>query len=248
MERETARERQLAPLIEQQTQRAEHANKIKNLFRTTLDDLKENHNKNFHDMAVKSTISGYDEYLEELKKQEEDEKNNDTNNKEEKEKVRSALERMHAAQDATYDAKKDIGLMFQLIKEMKEKYNTEYNDEAVLKAIKVLDEFAPTWEDDSNDFVGEEFIEIPDEDASDKKEEVKPEGKDASSLLWMEKCYRGYCGISHCVAFLCHIDKGALGEVYNRLQKSASKIGLGFLFKGSKVSKSGQFLYSITLN
>ncbi|KAG9070868.1 hypothetical protein KI688_008409 [Linnemannia hyalina] len=208
LEREAARERQLAPLIEQQTQRAEHANKIKSLFRTTLDDLKENHNKNFHDMAVKSTISGYDEYLEELKKQEEDEKNSDTNNKEEKEKARSALERMHAAQDATYDAKKDIGLMFGLIKEMKEKYNTEYNDEAVLKAIKVLDEFAPTWDDSSNDFVGEEFIEIPDEDASDKKEEVKPE------------------------------DKGALGEVYNRLQKGFSKIGLGFLFKGSKVSKS----------
>ena len=127
-------------------------------------------------MAVKSTISGYDEYLEELKKQEKDEKNNDTNNTE-KEKARSALERMHAAQDATYDAKKDIGLMFQLIKEMKEKYNIEYNDEAVLKAIKVLDEFAPTWEDSSNDFVGEEFIEIPDEDAGDKREEVKPEGK-----------------------------------------------------------------------
>lgn len=208
LEREAARERQLAPLIEQQTQRAEHANTIKNLFRTTLDDLKENHNKNFHDMAVKSTISGYDEYLEELKKQEEDEKKNDTKDKEEKEKVQSALERMHAAQDATYDAKKDIGLMFQLIKEMKEKYNTEYNDEAVLKAIKVLDEFAPTWEDSSNDFVGEEFIEIPDEDAGDKEEEVKPE------------------------------DKGALGEVYNRLQKGASKIGLGFLFKGPKVSKS----------
>ncbi|KAF8944936.1 hypothetical protein BGZ47_003484 [Haplosporangium gracile] len=207
LERETARKLQLAPLIEQQAQRLDHANKIKALFRTALDDLKEKHNKNFHDMAVKSTISGYDEYLEELKKQEDDEKNN-SGNKEEKEKERSALERMHAVQDATYDAKKDIGLMFQLIKEMKEKYNTEYNDEAVLKAIKVLDEFAPTWEDTSNDFVGEEFIEIPDEDAGDKKEEVKPE------------------------------DKGAFEEVYNRLQKSASRIGLGFLFKGSKVSKS----------
>lgn len=43
---------------------------------------------------------------------------------------------------------------------------------------------------------------------------------------------------SHTV-LLFHIDKGALGEVYNRLQKGASKIGLGFLFKGPKVSKSG---------
>lgn len=128
-------------------------------------------------MAVKSTISGYDEYLEELKKQEEDEKNSNKDSQEEKEKVRSALERMHAAQDATYDAKKDIGLMFQLLKEMKEKYNTEYNDEAVLKAIKVLDEFAPTWEHSANEFIGEEFIEIPDEDAGEKKEEAKPEGK-----------------------------------------------------------------------
>ncbi|KAG0296762.1 hypothetical protein BGZ96_008622 [Linnemannia gamsii] len=208
LEREAARELQLAPLIEQQNQRLDHATKIKSLFRTALNDLKENQNKNFHDMAVKATISGYDEYLEELKKQEEEENNSNKDSQEEKEKVRSALERMHTAQDATYDAKKDIGLMFQLLKEMKEKYNTEYNDDAVLKAIKVLDEFAPTWEHSSNDFIGEEFIDIPDEDAGEKKEEAKPE------------------------------DKGAFGEVYNRIQKGASKVGLGFLFKGSQVSKS----------
>ncbi|KAF9081189.1 hypothetical protein BGX23_001160 [Mortierella sp. AD031] len=209
--REAARELQLAPLIEQQNERLAHATKIKVLFRTTLDELKEKHNKNYHDLAVKSTIAGYDEYLEDVKKEEEDEINKaqeaEKNEEEEAKEDLSALERMHAAQDATYDTRRDIGRMFQLIKEMKEKYNTEYNDEAVLKAIKVLDDFAPSWEDGVNEFVGEESIEIPDEDAPEKAE---PKAQ----------------------------DKWALGEIYNQVQKGASKVGLGFLFKESKAGKS----------
>ncbi|KAF9913104.1 hypothetical protein EC991_003563 [Linnemannia zychae] len=211
LEREAARLLQLSPLIEQQSERLSHATKIKTLFRETLDELKEKHNKNYHDLAVKSTISGYDEYLDELKKQQEDEEKEASENKEEekkKEEDRSALERMHALQDATYDIKKDIGLMFQLIKEMKEKYNTEYNDEAVLKAIKVLDDFAPTWEDSTNEFVGEDSIEIPDEDTSDRRTETKPE------------------------------EKVAFGGLYSKIQKGASSVGLGFLFKEPKVTKS----------
>ncbi|KAG0275980.1 hypothetical protein BGZ95_008153 [Linnemannia exigua] len=210
LEREAARLLQLAPLIEQQNGRLSHATKIRTLFRETLDELKEKHNKNYHDLAVKSTIAGYDEYLEELKKQQEDEDKEAAENimEEKKEEDRSALERMHSAQDATYEIKKDIGLMFQLIKEMKESYNTEYNDEAVLKAIKVLDDFTPTWEDSANEFVGEDPIEIPDEDAGDKKVEAKPEEKEAH------------------------------GGIYSRLRKGANSIGLGFLFKNSKATKS----------
>ncbi|KAF9135088.1 hypothetical protein BGW39_004720 [Mortierella sp. 14UC] len=211
LEREAARLLQLSPLIEQQNRRLSHASKIKTLFQETLDELKEKHNKNYHDLAVKSTIAGYDEYLEDLKKKQEEEDKEASEGKEEekrKEEGRSALERMHTAQDATYETKKDIGLMFQLIKEMKENYNTEYNDEAVLKAIKALDDFAPTWEDSTNEFVGEDPIEIPDEDIGDKNAEAKP------------------------------AEKEVLGGLYSRLQKGASSIGLGFLFKESKASKS----------
>ncbi|KAG0264317.1 hypothetical protein BG011_007065 [Mortierella polycephala] len=157
-EREAARKLQLAPLIEQQTQRLAHANKAKVMFRTTLDELKEKHNKNYHDLAVKTTISGYDEYLEELeKKSAEDttQKDNDAD------KNLTADQLMHSVQDQTYNARKDIGAMFQLIKAMKEGYNTEYNDEAVLKAINAFDEFAPSWQDEQNEFVGEEPIVIP---------------------------------------------------------------------------------------
>ncbi|KAF9194871.1 hypothetical protein BGZ51_007091 [Haplosporangium sp. Z 767] len=157
-EREAARKLQLTPLIEQQTQRLAHANKVKTMFRTTLDELKEKHNKNYHDLAVKATISGYDEYLEELeKKTAEDatQKDNDAD------KNLTADQLMHSAQDQTYNARKDIGAMFQLIKAMKEGYNTEYNDEAVLKAINTFEEFAPSWLDEQNEFVSEEPIMIP---------------------------------------------------------------------------------------
>ncbi|KAF9922829.1 hypothetical protein FBU30_007037 [Linnemannia zychae] len=242
LEREAARELQLAPLIEQQIKRLAHATDVRTLFRKTLDELKENHNKNYHDLAVKSAISGYDEYLKELKRiadddiidsdnqrseedEEDEEKKEETEKKDEAEntdkreendkeksnqekKNRTALQRMYAAQDETYDVKKDIGLMFQLLKEMKEKHNVEYNDEAVLKAIKMLDDFAPTWEDSANEFVGETPIEIPDEDLSEKKPEVQ------------------------------HEDNGLLGNIRDKLQKGANSIGLGFLFKGSKAKKS----------
>ncbi|KAF9106152.1 hypothetical protein BGX27_009278 [Mortierella sp. AM989] len=159
-EREAAREIQLKPLIQQQIERLAKATEIKSRFRSTLDDLKENYNKNYHDLAVKATITGFDEYLEELK-QETTEAATQENN--ETDKDLSAAKRMDLVRIQTYDVRKEIGRMFQLIKTMKEGYNTEYNDEAVLKAIKVLDDFAPSWKDNQNEFVGEDTIVIPEE-------------------------------------------------------------------------------------
>ncbi|KAF8975626.1 hypothetical protein BGZ46_008980 [Entomortierella lignicola] len=158
-EREEARKVQLAPFIQQQYERLTKATDIKSKFRSTLDELKENYNKNYHDLAVKSTVTEFDEYLEELKQEAQEE----ATQEDKTDKDLTAEKRLILAQTQTYDVKKEIGRMFQLIKAMKENYNTEYNDEAVLKAIKVLDDFAPSWKEDQNEFVGEDSIEIPEE-------------------------------------------------------------------------------------
>ncbi|KAG0006309.1 hypothetical protein BGZ80_001997 [Entomortierella chlamydospora] len=159
-EREAARKIQLEPFIQQQKQMLAKAIEIKSKFRSTLDDLKENYNKNYHDLAVKATITGFDEYLEELKQEEADAAAQESK---EADQDLTAIKLLTLAQTQTYDVKKEIGRMFQLIKSMKEGYNTEYNDEAVLKAIKVLDDFAPSWKDDQNEFVDEDDIEVPEE-------------------------------------------------------------------------------------
>ncbi|KAI8605141.1 glucosidase II beta subunit-like-domain-containing protein [Dissophora ornata] len=159
-EREAARELQLAPLIEQQNEILVRAIEAKDLLRNTLKELKENQNKNYHDMAVKAAITGFDEYLEELAQEAADEAEKEIKDVNEE---LSAKKRFMALQTQAYDARKEVGRMFQLLKAIKEGYNIEYNDEAVLKAIKVLEEFAPSWQGDENEFVGEEVIEIPEE-------------------------------------------------------------------------------------
>ncbi|KAF9438149.1 hypothetical protein BGZ76_009523 [Entomortierella beljakovae] len=157
-EREAAREIQLKPLIIKQLERFTKATEIKDKFHSTLHELKETYNKNYHDLAVKSTITEFEEYLEELKQEAIDLV--DQQSKED-DKEHSADQRFNTAQDKTYDVKKAIGRMYQLVKTMKEKYNKEYNDEAVMKAISVLDEFTPSWHHEQNEFVGEDAIEIP---------------------------------------------------------------------------------------
>lgn len=161
--RETARRLQLEPLIVEQKKRLDHARSIRLLFRSAMDALKEGHNKNYHDLAVKSTISGYDEYLAEIIGEE-------TVITEDSPEIITSDMELKKAQDQTYEARKDIGRMFQLLKAMKEGYNTEYNDEAVLKAISVLDGFAPSWVDEQNEFVGEEAVVFPQESNSESWE------------------------------------------------------------------------------
>ncbi|KAI1316738.1 hypothetical protein EDD11_009554 [Mortierella claussenii] len=161
-EREEARELQLAPLIQQQIDRVTRAKEAKALLRSALEDLKKNQNKNFHDLVVKSTIAGFDEYLEDLKQEAADAAEREA--KGDMKIELNAVEQLHAAQDQAYDDRKEIGRMFQLIKGMKEGYNKEYNDAAVLRTIAVLDEFAPSWQEHQNEFVGEDTIELPEEE------------------------------------------------------------------------------------
>jgi len=166
-EREAARRIQLEPLITEQDKRLEHAKTIKSHFRSVMDDLKEGHNKNYHDLAVKSTISGYDEYLAETEEEATSENTADiTSDKQ----IKNTLTQ-------TYKARKDIGRMFQLLKSMKEGYNTEYNDQAVLKALSALDAFAPSWVDEQNEFVGEESLVIPEVTSETQEARGSSQGK-----------------------------------------------------------------------
>ncbi|KAF9964202.1 hypothetical protein BGZ70_006784 [Mortierella alpina] len=170
IEREAARKAQLAPITEQQRKRLAHATDVKSGLRAALEELKEKYNKNYHDLVVKDTITGFEEYLKEMEQETSDIATGEVQNTEGE---RTADEIFHALQDRTRDVRKDIGKLFQLLKVMKRDHNVEYNDEAVLKAIKHMDDFAPTWQDDHNDFVGEELIEVPKDnfEASEQREE-----------------------------------------------------------------------------
>lgn len=174
IEREAARKAQLKPIIEQQSKRLVHAIDVRSGFRAALEELKEKYNKNYHDLAVKDTITGFDEYLKEL------EQETAAGESQDAERDQPADELFHAVQTQTIDVHKEIGKMFQLLKVMKKDHNVEYNDEAVLKAIKYLDDFAPTWQDDQNEFVGEESLEVPKDsfEASEQREGMLSEQED----------------------------------------------------------------------
>ncbi|KAG0002387.1 hypothetical protein BGZ65_002680, partial [Modicella reniformis] len=200
VEREEARNRQLEPFIEQYKERLVRTLGDKHLFRKTLDVLKENHNKNYHDLAVKDTISGYDEYLKEV----EQETTAEVELDKDEDKDLPAERRIVLLQSKLYDVRKDIGRIFQLLKVMKKGFNTEYNDEAVLKAIKVFDDFAHLWRDHQDEYVAEEAIQLPEEDTPAMTAPGKPPSSSTSrSLYWQAR-------------------------------EMAKSVGLGFLFKEEK--------------
>ncbi|KAG0361515.1 hypothetical protein BG005_008105 [Podila minutissima] len=198
-EREAARKIQLEPIIEQQRARLSHAKTVRDNLRSALEDLKANSNKNYHDLVVKSTVAGYDEQLAELAEYAAGAKPVDPS------KILTADETMLEVVDETYNMRKEIGAFYVLLKGLKEGYNTDNNDEAVLRAVKVTDEFTPTWQGDQNEFVGEASLEIP------------PENKEQT-----ESQQHG---------------SGAFGSIIERLQKSAKKIGLGFLVPETRSEK-----------
>ncbi|KAG0327020.1 hypothetical protein BG000_001166 [Podila horticola] len=171
-EREAARKIQLEPIIEQQHERLSHAKTVRDRLRSALEDLKANSNKNYHDLVVKSTIAGYDEHLVELAEYTASAKPVDPS------KILTADETMLEVSDETYDMRKEIGALYVLLKGMKEGYNTDNNDEAVLRAVKVFDEFTPTWQGDQNEFVGEATLEIPPEN----KEQTEPQQHDNGAI------------------------------------------------------------------
>ncbi|KAG0057502.1 hypothetical protein BGZ83_009141 [Gryganskiella cystojenkinii] len=217
-EREVARKIQLEPLIAEQNSRLKHHMDVTSLLLSTLEELKEKHNKNYHDLAVKSAITGYDEYLADIEERartrEEDAKVKAEAEAEKTEEEKKPVppptpeKQLREAQDLTYDARKDIGTLIYLLKTMKEDHNTEYNDVAVLKAIKVWDELAPTWSDEDNDFVGVKFIEMPDPIVP---ENLQYQGDNEDDM-----------------------NQPMFDAIYSQVRKRAQSAGLGFLFRKIK--------------
>ncbi|KAG0047515.1 hypothetical protein BGZ83_007437 [Gryganskiella cystojenkinii] len=182
--REAARRVQLQPLIALQTKRFEHAKESKAYLIKALKELKENYNKNFHDMAVKNTVSGFDDFMslepaEETAEEEGEAKAEEapaytppTFGQEPEEGAHvSPDQQFNSLQDETYTLQREIGKLHDLLTGMKHEYNTEYNDEEVLKAIKIADDFEEQeWNTDLAEFKGQEPIDIPVEDSDDSPE------------------------------------------------------------------------------
>ncbi|KAG0318695.1 hypothetical protein BGZ97_003412 [Linnemannia gamsii] len=171
-EREATRRQQLEPLIQEQTKRLKYAIEVRDMLKITLQNLKEKHNKNFHDMAVKGTVSGFDDYI--------------VAQGEKTEVVEDDLASL--ASDRQFDALvdetsvvlRDIGTLHDLLDGMKRDYNTEYNDEAVLAAVKVTDDFEITWDSSKLDFADVEHLVLPEELPVDSPEAEK--FRDATDL------------------------------------------------------------------
>ncbi|KAG0370250.1 hypothetical protein BGZ54_007152 [Gamsiella multidivaricata] len=167
-EREAARKVQLAPLIEEQSRRLRHAQETKDHLFRTLQNLKEKYNKNYHDLAVKNTVSGFEDFVSGL--------GEEPIFKEEKSAVEESNEddigisgddRLKALTDDTNIVLREIGTLYDLLNGMKHEYNTEYNDEAVLAAVKVTENFEPLWNSGLQEFQDEVSLEIPDEESDD---------------------------------------------------------------------------------
>ncbi|KAF9969695.1 hypothetical protein BGZ73_007811 [Actinomortierella ambigua] len=162
-ERENARKAQLAPIIEEQEKRLERANEARDLLYKTLEDLQENHNKNFHDMAVKSTVTGFEEFIESFKKDSNEETTPAEATEAEEPSKMSPEDEYDALNDKINEVKREAGKLYDLLVEMKDNYNKEYNDPAVLAALEVTSQFATTWDAARNDFTDETALELPQE-------------------------------------------------------------------------------------
>ncbi|GJJ68775.1 protein kinase C substrate 80K-H [Entomortierella parvispora] len=182
--REAERRAQLKPYLEQQTQRLIRVKESKAFLEKALQDLKENYNKNYHDLAVKNTVSGFDELMgtgtvgdQEVEETEETvaatEEYQPPTADQALEGEQSPDRQFSALQDESYSIQREIGRLHDLLVGMKHEYNTEYNDEAVLKAIQIADDFEVEWDTSLNEFKGELPIDIPVEDSDDGPEAEK---------------------------------------------------------------------------
>ncbi|KAG0209817.1 hypothetical protein BGX28_009923 [Mortierella sp. GBA30] len=173
-ERENARKLQLKPLIEEQTRRLKRSRESKDLLRKTLQDLKDNHNKNYHDLAVKNTVSGYDEYISGLGEEPiaESSDGNDKESDDDNADVPSD-QQLNTLMEDTTAMQREIITLRDLLIGMKHEYNTEYNDKAVLAAVKVVEEFDLLWDDNKQEFKDEQPLDIPSEESDDNPESEK---------------------------------------------------------------------------
>ncbi|KAF9206651.1 hypothetical protein BGZ49_002060 [Haplosporangium sp. Z 27] len=169
-EREAARKIQLAPLIEEQGRRLKHAQETRDFLFKNLQDLKENYNKNYHDLAVKNAVSAFDEFVTSLG---EDSKFEPTFSGDGSDSSVSADEQLKTLTDDTNILQREIGSLYDILAGMKREYNTEYNDEAVLLAVKATEDFELNWDSETQEFKNEPVLDIPDEESDDDPESEK---------------------------------------------------------------------------
>ncbi|KAF8931275.1 hypothetical protein BGZ58_007724 [Dissophora ornata] len=168
-EREATRRAQLEPLIKEQNRRLRHAQDTKQLLFKTLQDLKENHNKNYHDLAVKDTVAGFDDFVASLG-EEDTVPPASTGDSDDDAPADGQLKTL---EDDTNIVLREVGTLFDLLAGMRHDYNTEYNDEAVLAAVKVADGVEVGWNKDRQEFRDEFALEIPEEESDDTPEAEK---------------------------------------------------------------------------
>ncbi|KAF9935479.1 hypothetical protein BGZ65_003363 [Modicella reniformis] len=179
-EREAARKKQLEPLIQEQRRRLNVGKETKNHLVQTCQNLKENHNKNYHDLAVKDAVSAFDDFVsrqsdDDSTTDESDEKEGTGTEEEEKksENESSADEQLKTLMDDTNTPLRDIGTLYELLDGMRREYNIEYNDEAVLAAVKVIEDFEDKWDTVRREFKDEPSQDIPDEEPVNTPEAEK---------------------------------------------------------------------------
>ncbi|CAO3573373.1 unnamed protein product [Mortierella alpina] len=179
--REEARRLQLKPLIEEQTKRLKHSRDSRDSLRKTLQDLKENHNKNYHDLAVKNTVSGFDEYVSGLNESaaEDSAEGSDSTSHDNHDSSDTcgtgecADQQLTRLSDETFAIQREIVTLRDLLMGLKHEYNTEYNDEAVLAAVKIAEEFDLLWNEDRQEFKDELPLDIPVEESDANPESEK---------------------------------------------------------------------------
>lgn len=189
-DREASRREQLAPMIQEQASRLAHAKDVRNQLRASLQSLKVNYNKNYHDTAVKNTIIGFDDYITGLGEDHESEVKAEEEQADPNEYSTTPDERINNLIDQTYVVQREIGTLYDLLDNMRHEYNTENNDEAVQASVKIVEEVSKTWVTDRQEFVDETALEVPAEvsDESPEAEKFK-EGMLVSlrSLCWKER-------------------------------------------------------------
>lgn len=165
----------MAPLIQEQASRLARAKNVRNKLRATLQNLKENYNKNYHDTAVKNTITGFDDYITGLGEDHESEASTDEEQEDPTEYSTTPDERINNLMDQMYVIQREIGTLYDLLDNMSHEYNTENNDEAVQVSVKVVEEFSTTWVTDRQEFADEAALEVPAEltDESPEAEKFK---------------------------------------------------------------------------
>ncbi|KAF9299531.1 hypothetical protein BGZ74_008889 [Mortierella antarctica] len=184
-DREASRREQLAPLIQEQASRLARAKNVRNKLRATLQNLKANYNKNYHDTAVKNTITGFDDYITGLGEDHESEASTDEEQEDPTEYSTTPDERINNLMDQTYVIQREIGTLYDLLDNMSHEYNTENNDEAVQVSVKVVEEFSTTWVTDRQEFADEAALEVPAEltDESPEAEKFKDAADVAQSAF-----------------------------------------------------------------